>query len=355
MSIKQVKDGWKVDFRAGGANGKRYRKTCKTKAEAERYQKYVEAQLIATGRPWNEKPTDTRKLSELVELWYQHSGQHKGYDRIKRVRGTVERLGDPIASKLTKAKFSAYRSERANIGRSPVTINMEFDYLASVYNELKDLGVIDYDFPLTGLKYLVVPEKEMAFLNHSQIASLLSVLRSYDYDDLELIALVCLNIGTRWGETQSLKCSQVQHCKITLFGTGTKNGRSRSIPISQELYGRLLEKAKGKAPNERLFIDCMNDFYRALDQSGIVLPKGQKTHVLRHTFASHFVINGGNILTLQKILDHRDIKMTLKYAHLAPDHLADAVAFNPMNKVDTRWTPNLLKGEKANENSRLEA
>ena len=44
-------------------------------------------------------------------------------------------------------------------------------------------------------------------------------------------------------------------------------------------------------------------------------------HLLRHTFASHFVMNGGNILALQKILGHSDVKMTMIYAHLAPDFL----------------------------------
>lgn len=46
-------------------------------------------------------------------------------------------------------------------------------------------------------------------------------------------------------------------------------------------------------------------------------------HALRHTFASHFIMAGGNILTLQKILGHSDVKITLMYAHLAPDFLGD--------------------------------
>ncbi len=56
-------------------------------------------------------------------------------------------------------------------------------------------------------------------------------------------------------------------------------------------------------------------------------------HQLRHTFASHFVMNGGNILALQKILGHSDLKMTLVYAHLAPDFLdgeMDKVVFRRM-------------------------
>lgn len=46
-------------------------------------------------------------------------------------------------------------------------------------------------------------------------------------------------------------------------------------------------------------------------------------------------MNGGNILTLQKILGHTDIKMTMRYAHLAPDYLEEATRLNPLsNKAE---------------------
>jgi hypothetical protein len=45
-------------------------------------------------------------------------------------------------------------------------------------------------------------------------------------------------------------------------------------------------------------------------------------------------MNGGNILTLQKILGHSDIKMTMRYAHLSPDHLADAITLNPIDSTN---------------------
>jgi site-specific recombinase XerD len=60
------------------------------------------------------------------------------------------------------------------------------------------------------------------------------------------------------------------------------------------------------------------------------LPKGQATHVLRHTFASHFMMNGGNIIALQQILGHASIQQTMTYAHLSPDYLQNAVSFNPL-------------------------
>jgi site-specific recombinase XerD len=58
--------------------------------------------------------------------------------------------------------------------------------------------------------------------------------------------------------------------------------------------------------------------------------KGKLTHVLRHTFAAHFMMSGGNILVLQRILGHSDIQMTMRYAHFAPEHLDTALHFNPL-------------------------
>lgn len=71
-------------------------------------------------------------------------------------------------------------------------------------------------------------------------------------------------------------------------------------------------------------------FRKAIERTKIELPTGQLSHVLRHSFVSHFMMNGGDILTLQKILGHSDLKATMCYAHMAPDHLEEAVALNPV-------------------------
>ncbi|WP_176377077.1 tyrosine-type recombinase/integrase, partial [Escherichia coli] len=68
------------------------------------------------------------------------------------------------------------------------------------------------------------------------------------------------------------------------------------------------------------------------------LPVGQSVHVLRHTFATHFMINGGNIITLQRILGHSTIQQTMTYALFAPDYLQDAVRFNPVAEL-SRFCP----------------
>ncbi|PAZ22427.1 hypothetical protein CKG06_00520, partial [Pseudomonas aeruginosa] len=59
-------------------------------------------------------------------------------------------------------------------------------------------------------------------------------------------------------------------------------------------------------------------------------------HVLRHTFASHFIMNGGHIVTLQHILGHTSLSMTMRYAHLSQDHLMEAVRFSPLAHMFTK-------------------
>jgi site-specific recombinase XerD len=54
--------------------------------------------------------------------------------------------------------------------------------------------------------------------------------------------------------------------------------------------------------------------------------------------ASHFMMNGGNILVLQKLLGHSSLTMTMRYAHLAPDHLQEAKTLNPLARLGSALT-----------------
>jgi hypothetical protein len=69
------------------------------------------------------------------------------------------------------------------------------------------------------------------------------------------------------------------------------------------------------------------------------IPENQATHILRHTFASHFMMNGGNIIALQQILGHANIQQTMVYAHLSPDYLQNAVTLNPLQGGIAAYAP----------------
>lgn len=140
--------------------------------------------------------------------------------------------------------------------------------------------------------------------------------------ELTLIVRICLSTGARWNETAKLKPSQLSKYKITY--TNTKGKKNRTVPISKELYEDLI------AMDEKEFGPCYKQFYRVLRLADITPPEGQMTHVLRHTFASHFMMGGGNIIVLQRILGHSDIRVTTRYAHFAPDHLEEVLTLNPL-------------------------
>nr|WP_286009788.1 tyrosine-type recombinase/integrase [Salinicola sp. S1-1-2] len=201
------------------------------------------------------------------------------------------------------------------------------------------MGEYHGDNPFAAVKAIRLPETELAYLTPEQIDLLFNELQQSRNAHVYLIASLCLMTGCRWSEAQQLRAENVRHQRVTYVDT--KNGRNRTVPISEDLFGRLQRHGK---PLGRLFPqDAYQAFTEALNRSGIELPKGQRTHVLRHTFASHFIMNGGDLLTLQKILGHQTIQMTMRYAHLSPDHLADSLKFGPQSPrrhfvdTDEKW------------------
>jgi integrase len=108
--------------------------------------------------------------------------------------------------------------------------------------------------------------------------------------------------------------------KLTEYIQG-ESASKQTIPISSNFYKSLPIK-KGKV---------FKNGYKTLKNLSFKLPTGQMSHVLRHTFASHFIQNGGNILVLQKILGHSSLLMTMRYAHLAPEHLEETIKLNPID------------------------
>ena len=102
----------------------------------------------------------------------------------------------------------------------------------------------------------------------------------------------------------------------------------------------------------RIFSTAFSAFREAVDRAGLELPAGQLTHVLRHTFASHFMMNGGNILTLQRILGHANLTMTMRYAHLSPEHLQEARMLNPVSRLDGEQMAFGARGDRHDEAKR---
>lgn len=334
MAIIKLPDGrWRVDVEP--VKGKRFRKTLKTKGEALRFEAHCRANFEKLSQEKKDNQ-DKRVLSELVDIWFHMHGQNlrDSARRKAKLIMITDALGDPVARKLTAVHFAKYRTERLNAGISPRTVNNELGFLRAVYNELFNLSVITYQNPLKLLKPLKYQEKSLSFLSPGQIRELLELAQHSGNPHVYPITLICLSTGCRWSEAEELQPKNLHDGKVVF--EGTKSGKVRSVPVSTELVHMI----KLHWCKLGTFTASMSSFRRVLARCSFKLPRGQATHILRHTFASHFVQQGGNILTLQKILGHSTIVMTMRYAHLAPDHLAEALTLNPLASFDTLSTHN---------------
>ena len=272
---------------------------------------------------------DNRRLSELVDLWHKLHGKalKDGLRRYKLLHVMSKRLGDPFGARFTNEDFAHYRESRIK-EITVSTANREHSYLRAMFNELIRLGVIKYPNPLVHIRQFKEKDGELRYLTGTEISALLAACDYSPNRSLSLVVRICLATGARWSEAENLKASQLTNNQLTYVDT--KGGKNRSVPISDNLFNDLCRL--NKKGDERLFIGCLASFRRAIQLSKIHLPRGQLTHVLRHTFASHFVMNGGNIIVLKDILGHSTITTTMRYSHLAPDFLADAISLNPLAK-----------------------
>lgn len=333
MTIKAVKTGWHVDIKPGGRSGKRIRKTFEKKADALAWERWVRGQTQETPS-WTPPKKDPRRLSELVELWHRHHGigLRSGEDTKRRLTALAQTVGDPLAENFSADHFAQYRTQRLADGVTASNLNREQQYLKAVFNELERLGYWKKGNPLAKVRAFKIPERELSFLTTEQIETLLAALPLGRNKHVTLVAKICLATGARWSEAEELKIGQIRGGKIQY--AKTKSGKTRAVPVAKHLEAEIREHHREHGNVDRIFAPAWSAFREGIERAKIALPDGQMTHVLRHTFASHFMMNGGNILALQKILGHSSLTMTMRYAHLAPDHLQEAMALNPLAMLD---------------------
>ncbi|CAI0968239.1 MULTISPECIES: tyrosine-type recombinase/integrase [Serratia] len=324
MSIKKLDDGrYEVDVRPQGAEGKRIRRKFETKGEASIFERHILVNFH--NKEWVEKPADRRKLTALLDRWWVYHGKShiRGeieHGRLKAIIAKLAEMGVSRADQLTRKAILDYRVHMLNQGLKASSVNRHHAILSGMFTKLIDAEEYHSQHPFKDIKQFKEPESEMAFLAKEEICTLLDLL---DGDDRKAV-LICLATGGRWGEVASLKGEHIINNMLTFMKT--KNGKRRTIPLSAELVSQVKIKATGL-----LYSPDYKNVRNVLRRMKPDLPDGQAVHVFRHTFATHFMMNGGNIITLQRILGHSTIQQTMIYAHFAPDFLHDAVALNPLN------------------------
>jgi integrase len=153
-------------------------------------------------------------------------------------------------------------------------------------------------------------------------------------DHLSPIVRLALHTGCRRGELFGLTWGDVDlvGAYLTVRAEDAKSGVSRVLPLNTDAVKVLRTWRPSKVSTEdHVFpgedgaplVDIKKAWSSLLDDAAIT---NFRFHDLRHTFASRLVMAGVDLNTVRELLGHSDIKMTLRYAHLAPEHKAAAVA-----------------------------
>jgi integrase len=141
------------------------------------------------------------------------------------------------------------------------------------------------------------------------------------------IVITALNTGMRKGEILTLKWGNIRNGFIYLHKT--KTGEARQVPINETLASLLRSLPRHIASDYvfcnkegKAYADVKKSFKTAVKKAGI---QDFRFHDLRHSFASRLVSKGASLKAVQELLGHKEIRMTLRYSHLADDHKKDVV------------------------------
>jgi integrase len=310
-------------------------------------------------------PTFDEFLTKHYEPWA--TAQRKtGAEQVSRLRGTFGALLNGVAlDEITGFTIERWRSGRLKDDIRPATINRDLNTLRGALSRAVEWGMLPAH-PLAKVKaskvdtrgivrYLDPPEEKRlraalaarddARRDERQSANRWRLERGYEpwpefgtyTDHLTPIVILAMHTGLRRGELFGLRWRDVDLMRalLTVRGDGAKSGQTRHIPLNTEALA-VLNAWRGDAVLPALayvFPSPLDADLPLVEIKSAFLPllKAAKItefrfHDLRHHFASRLVQQGVDLNTVRELLGHADLKMTLRYAHLAPELKAAAVA-----------------------------
>jgi integrase len=268
-------------------------------------------------------------FSTLVARYREYAGTYKkGWDNERYIMGLLaQEFGDTPLAHITTWRIERWKAERRREVK-PASVNRHLTVLKHMFRMAIQWG-LTAENPAAPVKALAVDEGRTRFLSEEEIHSLLEACkRLTEFPWLYPLVLLALNTGMRLGELMGLTWENIdmEQRLISVLQTKGRKARIKTIAVNDlALEALTLFRAQDygdrvMAPWGKKWIEIV--FNRALKAAAI---EGFTFHGLRHTFASHLVMAGVDLATVSELLGHTTISMTMRYAHLAPTHKANAV------------------------------
>jgi integrase len=305
-------------------------------------------------------------LAQFLDTQYApwaETHRKTGAQTVIRVRRRFKDafLNRPLAD-ITTFALESWRTQRRKAGRKDTTINRDLDGLSSVLTRAVEWGVLAVH-PMQQVKRAKVDALgRLRYLSADEERRLRQTLVDRDEarrdgrrrfnawrtargyrplpeigpdvypDHLHPITLLALNTGLRRGELLALTWADLTwpSALLAVRGATAKSGKTRHVPMNKEVLA-VLRTWQRTATSPFVFPGPTGEQMASLKTAWKKIATAANLtaftfHDLRHTFASKLVQAGVDLNTVRELLGHADIKMTLRYAHLAPEHKAAAVA-----------------------------
>lgn len=308
-----------------------------------------------------------RTLKAFIENQYQPwvlANRKTGQETLSRVESCFDEFMSLSMGDITVRRVERWRTEQLKRGLKSATINRSVICLRGIISKAVECGMLE-QHPLEKLKPLAVDKlPKVRFLSNEEELRLDDALKQRDRelkstrergnqhrrkrgypllpclmdkmfaDRMTPLVTLSLKTGMRKGESFDLQWQDVDlpNKVITVQGDTAKSGHTRHIPLGPTALKVLQCWAAQSGPcRGRVFpaddggrLDNTRKSWAAILKAADI--KQFRWHDMRHDFASKLVMKGVPLNTVRELCGHADHNTTLRYAHLAPDHKADAVA-----------------------------
>jgi integrase len=323
MGVYKKGGSWYVDYRVGGRRIRERVGPSRKLAETVLGKRQME---IAEGTFLNRKTVKETRFDAFADDYLAYSRTNKrNFSRecylMRKLRAV---FGPRYLTEITSWDIERYKGHR-KAGVSPATVNRDLTLLKHMFTKAIEWGRATAN-PVRGVKFLREANTRLRFLSEEEESRLLAACSG----ELGTLVLTALHTGFRRGELLSLRWAQVDFATgiVSVEAAYTKNGERRSIPMSQTL-GTALQRRRQQHLGDGFVFDELRSGTQVYDAFQAALREAEvkdfRFHDLRHTFASRLVMAGVDIRTVQDLLGHKTLAMTLRYSHLSPTHRSRAI------------------------------
>jgi integrase/recombinase XerD len=248
----------------------------------------------------------------------------------------------------------AHKAEdNMTVGLSAVAVNTNLKGLRTMFRYLKEESGDITENPFDGVKSVKEPETDIVIMTEEQLRKLLSIPNRRSYAGFRdyVIMNVLLDGFLRIGEALSVQKDDIDFTSgtINLSARITKNRKSRIVPISKSTVNLIRELIAENEDFVSNYVFLANygeaitrdQFRRRLNQHVVAAGINIRIypHLFRHTAATMFLEDGGDIRHLQRILGHSDLRMVEKYTHLSSKSIkAQHDVYSPIHRVISSMT-----------------